>query len=132
MKYAEICKSNLTKDNSSQLEKNSKTIFDDMYEQLKEENESSLAKRKKDLSDTLTVAFQITKNFTHIILAYILGNIVLLALDLQYYVTCVSILLMGACFIYKLVEFLSNKYCIVDAYILMIYKSVLEKLAGKI
>ena len=37
---------------------------------------------------------------------------------------------MGICFLYKLVEFVSNKYCVLDAYLFMIYKSVLEKLAA--
>ena len=61
------------------------------------------------------------------ILAYLFGNIILLALDLDYYVTCVSILLMGICFIYKLIEYISNKYCVLDVYLFMLYRSVIDK-----
>ena len=51
--------------------------------------------------------------------------------NLDYAVTCASVALMGVCFLYKLVEFLSNKYCFIDAYLIMVYKTVLEKLSGK-
>lgn len=130
--YAETCKKNFTTNNISQLSLNSKPIFDDMYEQLKEENEARITERLKDLLETLAVAFRITKYFVFVIGTYLLANIILLALDLNYYVTCVSIILMGICFIYKLIEFVSNKYCVMDAYLFMIYKSVVEKRAKDI
>lgn len=127
--YANACRKNFEKNNLSQLTADSKPIFDDMYNQLKEENKAGIAERMKDLVETLKVAFRITKYFALVFTTYIAANIVLLALELNYYVTCVSIALMGICFLYKLVEFVSNKYCVMDAYLFMIYKSVLEKLA---
>lgn len=128
LKYAEVCRKDFTKENFAQLTKNSKPIFDDMYELLKQENKTKLSEKMKDMLDTLSTAFRITKNFVFVLITYILGNVVLLSLELDYYVTCVSIVLMGICFLYKLVEFVSNKYCVLDAYLFMIYKSVLEKL----
>lgn len=130
--YAEACRKNFEKNNLSQLTVDSKPIFDDMYNQLKEENKTGIAERMKDLMETLTVAFRITKYFALVFVTYLAANIVLLALELNYYVTCVSIALMGICFLYKLVEFVSNKYCVMDAYLFMIYKSVLEKLAKEL
>lgn len=130
--YAKTCRKNFSDSNFSQLALDSKPIFDDMYEQLKAENKAGITERMKDLVDTLTVAFRITKYFTFVLAAYLLGNVVLLALDLNYYVTCVSVVLMGICFLYKLIEFVSNKYCVMDAYLFMIYKSVLEKLAKEL
>jgi hypothetical protein len=127
--YIEKCRENFEKNSISQLALSSKPIFDDMYNQLKEENKARIAERMRDLLDTLSTAFRITQYFIFVILAYVLANVVILALDLDYYVTCVSIALMGVCFLYKLVEFVSNKYCVLDAYLIMIYKSVLEKRA---
>lgn len=127
--YAEECRKYFEKSNLSKLAIDSRPIFDDMYNQLKEENRAGIAERMKDLVETLTTAFRITKYFVFVLLAYLSANVVLLALELDYYVTCVSIILMGICFLYKLVEFVSNKYCVLDAYLFMIYKSVLEKLA---
>ena len=86
-----------------------------------------LEEKKRDISETLRTAVRITKYFGLVILAYLFGNIILLALDLDYYVTCVSILLMGICFIYKLIEYISNKYCVLDVYLFMLYRSVIDK-----
>ncbi|MCD7824676.1 MAG: hypothetical protein LUH14_01690 [Clostridiaceae bacterium] len=130
--YVELCRESMVKNNLPKLASESKPIFNEMYEQLKGENQAGIAERMRDLVDTLTVAFRITRYFVFVILAYILANIVLLGLDLNYYVTCVSILLLGIAFIYKLIEFLSNKFCVLDAYLFMIYKSVLEKKAKEI
>ena len=77
------------------------------------------------------MALQSGRKFLSVIVFYIVANIVVLALDLNYFVTCMSVILMGGCFIYKLIEFLSNKYCVIDAYLIMIYKTVLETLSGK-
>lgn len=108
-----------------------KKIFNDMYEQLKEENSEYIKERKELLAETLYMALQIGRKFFSVIVFYVAANIVILALDLNYFVTCMSVILMGTCFIYKLIEFLSNKYCVIDAYLIMIYKTVLETLSGK-
>ena len=130
--YVDTCRKSFSNTNVSQLALKSKPIFDDMYEQLKVENKAGISERMRDMADTLAIAFRITKYFAFVLITYLLGNIVLLTLNLDYYVTCVSIILMGICFLYKLVEFVSNKYCVLDAYLFMIYKSVLEKLAKEV
>ena len=126
--YMTVCRKTFEKSNFSRLAMDSKPIFDDMYNYLKAENRAGIAERMRDLTETLKDAFRITKYFVLVLVTYLAANIVMLALNLDYYVTCVSIVLMGICFLYKLVEFLSNKYCVMDAYLFMIYKSVLEKL----
>ena len=82
----------------------------------------------EELSVTLYKALQIVRKFSGILFVYALANIVLLMLDLDYYVTCASIAILGAAFLYKLLEFLENKFCFIDAYLIMIYKTVLEKI----
>lgn len=131
-KYIELCRKDFSQNSVSKVAMDSKPIFDDMYEEISKESSAGISERMKDLLDTLTTAFRITKQFVFVFIVYLLGNLVLLALELNYYVTCVSILLMGICFLYKLIEFLSNKYCVMDAYLFMIYKSVLEKKAKDI
>ena len=130
--YVDTCRKNFSNANVSQLASGSKPIFDDMYELLKEENKAGISERMRDMADTVAIAFRITRYFAFVLITYLLGNIVLLTLNLNYYVTCVSVLLMGICFLYKLVEFVSNKYCVLDAYLFMIYKSVLEKLSKEV
>ena len=132
VRYAETCKNNFKKDGFSHITMVGNPIFNDMYEQLKEENKAKLTERKKDLAETVVVAFRITRYFIFVLLTYIMANIIILSLNLEYYVTCVSIILMGICFLYKLVEFVSNKYCVLDAYLFMLYRSVLEKILKEV
>lgn len=127
--YVNSCRDSFSKNGISQFAKMSKPIFDDMYEQLKKENKNNISERLLDMLGTLKTAFRITRYFALVFLAYLLGNIALLMLSLDYQVTCVSMVLMGVCFLYKVIEFVSNKYCAVDAYLFMIYKSALEKIA---
>lgn len=128
-KYIELCRRDFSENSASKVAMDSKPIFDDMYEVISKDSSAGIAERMKDMLDTLSTAFRITKQFVFVITAYLAANLILLSLNLDYYVTCSSILLMGVCFLYKLVEFLSNKYCVMDAYLFMIYKSVLEKKA---
>lgn len=104
-----------------------KKIYKDMYEILSKDSEAVINGKLENLSVTLYRALQIVRKFSGILLVYTFANIVLLALDLDYYVTCASVAILGAAFLYKLLEFLENKFCFIDAYLIMIYKSVLEK-----
>ncbi len=126
----ETVRSSLVKDRSRKLPEYTKNIFDDMYRQLEEENQAAIVARMEDLADTVKVAFRITEYFALVFITYVVANIVLLGLNLNYYVTCAGILLMGAAFIFKLIEFVANKYgSLMDTYLFMIYKEVLEKKA---
>lgn len=131
MSYVHMCEEEVLRNSSVKTKLEDKKIFQDMYEQLKTENSEYIKERIDILTDTLYSALQIGRKFSFVFLFYIVANIVILALQLNYIVTCISVFLMGMCFIYKLVEFISNKYCFIDAYLIMVYKSVLEKLSGK-
>ena len=105
-----------------------KKIYKDMYEILSKDSETVIKEKLENLSVTLYNALQIIRKFSGILFVYALANIVLLMLELDYYVTCASIAILGAAFLYKLLEFLENKFCFIDAYLIMIYKAVLEKI----
>lgn len=127
-KYMEDCKRNLTQNDMKEFNKRSEPIYEDMYEHIKEDSEETIVRRIEGMIYAIQASKRITRNFALVFLTYLLANIVLLGLELDYGVTCASILLMGGCFIYKLVEFVGNKYCVLDAYLLMIYRAVLQKL----
>lgn len=128
--YVRICEEEMEQKEEKPSKLEDKEIYKDMYEILHRKSEEYIDERVQSLTDVLFTAVQIGKKFGAVLAFYIAANILLLALGLDYYVTCISLALMGVCFIYKLIEFLSNKYCFIDAYLIMIYKSVLEKLAG--
>lgn len=105
-----------------------KKIYKEMYEVLSKDSKAVIKVKLESLSVTLYRSLQIARKFSGILFVYAIANIVLLGLDLDYYITCASIAVLGAAFLYKLLEFLENKFCFIDAYLIMIYKSVLEKI----
>ena len=129
--YVKMCEEEVEKSTISKTKLEDKKIFVDMYEQLKQENEEYIKEKIAILSERLKHSLRVGRGFSGIFVFYILADIFLIALQLDHIITCAALLLMGICFIYKLLEFLANKYCFVDAYLIMIYKSVLEKLYKK-
>ena len=127
-KYVKLFSEEIGDKKNIRLNIEDKKIYKDMYEILSKDSETVIKEKLENLSVTLYNALQIVRKFSGILFVYALANIVLLMLDLDYYVTCASIAILGAAFLYKLLEFLENKFCFIDAYLIMIYKAVLEKI----
>lgn len=108
----------------------SKVVYQDMYEYVMRMGKDEIAKREEELMRTLVKAFQISQQFWFVFFFYLMANLVLLLMNLNPLVTNVSLALMGMCFLYKVYEFVCNKFCFVDAYLVMVYKSVLEKVSS--
>lgn len=106
----------------------SQTIYNDMYEKLKYRDYKSIAKMHNRLNDTMLLAFRISKNYFLAFLFYLGASIFLIAKELRPELTIISLTLMSGCFIYKTYEFISNKYCYIDAQIVLVYKAVLDKI----
>ena len=127
-KYVKLFSEEIGDKKNVRLNIEDKKIYKDMYEILSKDSEKVIKEKLENLSVTLYNALQIIRKFSGILFVYALANIVLLMLELDYYVTCASIAILGAAFLYKLLEFLENKFCFIDAYLIMIYKAVLEKI----
>jgi hypothetical protein len=80
------------------------------------------------LNDTMLIAFRISKNFFFAFLVYLGASIFLIASELHPMVTAGALVLMNMCFVYKTYEFLANKFCYVDAQIVLVYKAVLDSI----
>jgi hypothetical protein len=106
----------------------SQTIFNDMYEKLKYRDVKSIAKMHNRLNDTMLLAFRISKNFFMAFLFYLAASIFLIVKGLQPELTIVALILMNVCFIYKTYEFVANKFCYIDAQIVLVYKAVLDRI----
>lgn len=128
LQYVQMCREELRGQSVDRMSYENKPVYQHMYQILKQETPEKLTGRAERLLDTMHRAFQIGRQFFSVIIFYVFANIILIGLDLDYVVTCISLSLIGACFLYKLVEFLTNKYCFIDAYLVMVYKAVLEKL----
>lgn len=106
----------------------SQTIYNDMYEKLKYRDLKSIKKMHNRLNDTMLLAFRISKNFYFAFLFYLSAAIFLIVRSLQPELTIVALALMSACFIYKTYEFVANKFCYIDAQIVLVYKAVLDRI----
>ncbi len=106
----------------------SQTMFNDMYDKLKYRDLKSIAKMHNRLNDTMLLAFRISKNFFLAFLFYLFASIFLIAKGLQPELTIIALILMNVCFVYKTYEFISNKFCYIDAQIVLVYKAVLDRI----
>lgn len=106
----------------------SQTIFNDMYEKLKSRDLKAISKMHNRLNDTMLLAFRISKNFLFAFLFYILASVYLILRVLSPELTAISLILVNLCFFYKAYEFVSNKFCYIDAQIVLVYKAVLDRI----
>lgn len=103
-------------------------IYNDIYEYLKDRDLSVLNKMLERLLDTMYLAVRISRQFVFAFIFYLAAAGFLIVQNLPPIVTVPALLLMSGCIIYKTYEFVVNKYCYIDAHIVLVYKSVLDKL----
>ncbi len=103
-------------------------IYEDMYLKLKNYDLGELRKRLERLSDAMLLVLRISKTFRYTILAYLIAVIFLLFQGMNLWLLAGSLGLVTACLGYKSYEYILNKYCFIDAHILIIYKTVLDQL----
>lgn len=103
-------------------------IYEDIYNRLKEKERVVLQKKSEQLLDTMFIALSISKNYIFIFLCYLAVAFFLIIQGLVPIITISALVLLSGCFIYKTYEFVINKYCYIDAHLIIIYKSVLDQL----
>lgn len=127
-RYSSFIKKNIDNRSISDRINDSQVIFNDMYEKLKCRDIKSISKMHKRLNDTMLLAFRISKNFIFTFLVYLLTSAYLILRAMSPELTAISLILVNICFIYKVYEFISNKFCYVDAQIILVYKAVLDRI----
>ena len=103
-------------------------IHDDMYNTLKDRDIVTLQKMLERLLDCMHLALSISKQYMFILFAYVLTIVLILSQGFLWWITVCSIAVLSIAFIYKTIEFIVNKYCFIDAHIILVYKSVLDEL----
>ncbi len=106
----------------------SQTIYNDMYEKLKYRDLKSITKMHNRLNDTMLLAFRISRNFLFAFLFYLIATIYLIASAVSPGLTILALILMNIAFVYKAYEFIANKFCYIDAQIVLVYKAVLDRI----
>lgn len=120
--FAFVKKSIETKNSDSQA------IYNDMYEKLKYRDFKSIAKMHNRLNDTMLLAIRINRNFFLAFIVYLAASLFLIIKDIRPELTIIALILMNICFIYKTYEFIANKFCYIDAQIVLVYKAVLDRI----
>lgn len=113
---------------SDQKQLYNQEVFSDIYDKLKGCDAKSLQERAKRLLDAMYSSMNITNYLWLRSICCIMAVIILLSLELTGMVTAVSVTLIAGCFVYSIVEYAVNRFCFIDAHIIIVYKSVLDAL----
>lgn len=116
------------KKNIETKKSDSQVIYNDMYEKLKMRDIKSITKMHNRLNDTMMLAFRISKTYFFAFLFYLVASIYLIARAIPPELTIIALVLINLCFIYKTYEFVANKFCYIDAQIVLVYKTVLDRI----
>lgn len=103
-------------------------VFRNMEEILNRKSRLQLNQCSERLLECMEITMDINHRFLMVFFAYLGSSFVLLGLSLQIAVSVIAMVLLTCCFLYKAMEFVVNKYCYIDAYLILIYKNVLQKL----
>ncbi|MBE5934989.1 MAG: hypothetical protein E7262_04275 [Lachnospiraceae bacterium] len=124
-----FCYQNMLYNDDFEIDKVTKDeVYNDIYDKLKNLDMQALKKRHNRLADTMITAFSITNTFLIVIGFYVAALWLLISQGFNPMVAKISIVIISVAFLYKLYEFILNKFCFVDAHIAIIYKTVLENL----
>jgi hypothetical protein len=106
----------------------SKEIYNDIYEKLRNKDNITIKRMQVRLNDAMFLAVRTCKTYFFSFLFYMGAIFYLLTKDVSLLISFLSIVLMSVCFLVKTYQFIVNKYCFIDAQIVLVYKSVLEKI----
>jgi len=105
-----------------------KEIYNDIYDKLKNKDKEIITKMQGRLNDSIMLTLRISKTY-FLYFVYVLGAIFfLLTKGINPVILGISIAAIIIVFLTKTYEFIVNKYCFIDAHIVLIYKTVLEKM----
>ena len=125
VKYEEYAQS--IKRNIKEAKNDNTEIFNDLYKFLQEKNGQVLEEMQERLNSSLLDAFWVGRNYLWAFAAYLTAFFIICSYVAQMYAIPL-LLFISAAFLIKTYEFLVNKFCYVDAHLVLIYKSVLDKI----
>lgn len=128
IKYEQYAKS--IKQNIREAKTDNADIFNDLYKILCERDEKNLEEMQERLNTSLLDAFQVSRMYLWAFIAYLAAFVVIASYVIQMYAIPL-LLFISVMFLVKTYEFLVNKFCYVDAHLILIFKSVLDKIRAE-
>ena len=120
--YAQYIKRNIREAKQDNTE-----IYNDLYAMLREKEAARLLEMQERLNASLLDAFYISKNYLMTFVAYLAAFVIIASFVAQMYAVP-SMFLISGLFLVKTYEFVVNKFCYIDAHMVLVYKSVLDRL----
>lgn len=103
-------------------------VYHDMYKDLEYQELDYLVEDMDRLLQTIINMCNVGKRFSVELLYFVFMSGILWSLELNAHVAMVAFAMMGCLMIGKTVNYLSNKFCYVDVYLIMTYRAVLDTL----
>ena len=128
IKYEQYARS--IKQNIIEAKNDNSEIFNDLYETLRGSDEKKLEEMQERLNESLLDAFYVSKNYIGAFVAYLTAFVLIASLVAQMYAIPLLVFISVA-FLVKTYEFLVNKFCYVDAHMVLIYKAVLDRIRAE-
>lgn len=100
-------------------------IFIDIYEQLKIKDIYDLQQMLERLLSAIELTVKISRQYMLVWLATVITIIVLIASPVSAFFTVMGICTVITCFGYKSIVYIVNRYCFIDANIILLYKTAL-------
>lgn len=123
------CYQNLIKNKKyNHHELNNEEIYEDIQGKLMDKDIEVLNKMLNRLSDSMFLVLRISKTFKFTVFMYLASILFLILYGVAFALGIGAAILITGCFMYKTYEYIVNKYCFIDAHIVIIYKSVLDRL----
>ena len=100
-------------------------IFFDIYESLRRQSPDDLNESMVGLLESVQSSIRVSRNFVRVTIAAVAASLLLLCLGLSRGVLIASLVVLGCGYVYKLAEYIRNRYCDRDVKIVLIYKIAL-------
>lgn len=100
-------------------------IFCDIYFDLVRISEENLSNKLVHLLKTVQLSVKISRIFWYITIAFIMAVMILGAMSVPFEYKILSIAILSTSYIYKLAEYVRNRYCTRDVRLVLIYKTAL-------
>lgn len=114
------------KKNVKESKRDTTEIFNDIYVTLREKEAEELVLVQENLNRSMLEVFKIGKNYLGAFLIYLVAFALLAEYTIQM-VAVPAMMLLSFVFLIKTYEFLVNKFCYVDARMVLIFRAALER-----
>ncbi len=105
--------------------KHNEIIFKDIYKQLGNKDIYTLQKMLERLLSTIELSVRISRQYMWVWICTVFTILIFIFLPVSPFWTVTGIFMVITCFGYKSLVFIINRYCFIDANIILLYKTAL-------